>query len=893
MLIFQGPTECSINSTWNGNLKNSSEATNIGRSIGSCSWIVDSDNHDRLVPIGSAGELLIEGPILARGYLNDPEKTGKSFITNPRWATGEHRRLYKTGDLARNNSDGTITYLGRKDSQVKLNGQRIELGEIEHHLKANLPRGAQSAVELIVWKSKTKNSTKALAAFFSMQENGSIPTTNSNDFLEPMSEAAKVASTNLEIRIRDSLPAYMVPSIYIPVKALPTTSSGKLDRKRLRASCNSLSEDEMSMYRLATKSQRPPSSNMEIALAELWESILDLENNTVGQDDNFFRLGGDSVAAIRLISAARSRGIPLTVANIFKNPILLDLARDSALLSSVENSHTNEVVFEPFSLLPNDLPVKSVVDEVASLCGIHPDTIQDMYPCTPIQQGLIALSNKDPGAYVAQNIYQLPSDVDLSRFRQAWEKVVEAEVILRTRVVFTESCGFLQVVVREPISWHHLSDLQEITQQDRHLPPHNGGQLSRYSIVKEVGSQPHFIWTAHHALYDGWCIPLMLERVEACYRDISSVDRIIGAAYPRFIKYMSEMNTNDSDNFWTMKLSGTTAVQFPSLPHPAYQIHATSISTSTINIRRRATSHITLPSTIRAAWALVLAIYSGCSEDVIFGETLTGRDAPVSDITSILGPTLATVPTRIRIHPQTTVARFLEEVQEQSAEATPFQHPGLQRIKQLSSDSAKACGFQNLLAIHHDSDEFNSTFWDLRSSGTKGTNFYSYPMTVSCQLQDGKVDVEIHYDHEVISTWLVERIMIQLDFILQGLNSPEMMNKKLGEMKLLNVEDESAIQEWNSSPVQVVDNCIHYIIQQMALEQPESAAVESWDATFTYSELISLSSKLAVLIRKKNVRGPFIPLCFEKSAWTIVAMLAVLMSGCTIVPLDPSASTLR
>jgi len=115
-----GPSECSINSTWNGDLRKSTEATNIGKSIGSVSWIVDPSNHDRLVPIGCVGELLIEGPILARGYLNDPDKTSKAFIRNPMWASGRNDRFYKTGDLCRYNSDGTITYLGRKDTQGML-----------------------------------------------------------------------------------------------------------------------------------------------------------------------------------------------------------------------------------------------------------------------------------------------------------------------------------------------------------------------------------------------------------------------------------------------------------------------------------------------------------------------------------------------------------------------------------------------------------------------------------------------------------------------------------------------------------------------------------------------------------------------------------------------------
>ncbi|TVY85160.1 Nonribosomal peptide synthetase, partial [Lachnellula suecica] len=112
-----GPSECSINSLWNGDLGGSTEATNIGKSIGSVSWVVEPSNHDLLAPIGCVGELLIEGPILARGYLDDPHKTSEAFIYDPAWTSGNNRRLYKTGDLVRYNSDGSTTYLGRKDTQ--------------------------------------------------------------------------------------------------------------------------------------------------------------------------------------------------------------------------------------------------------------------------------------------------------------------------------------------------------------------------------------------------------------------------------------------------------------------------------------------------------------------------------------------------------------------------------------------------------------------------------------------------------------------------------------------------------------------------------------------------------------------------------------------------------
>lgn len=204
-----GPSECSINSVWNGNLLRSSEATNIGKSIGSVSWVVNPSNHDRLMPVGAAGELLIEGPILARGYLNDAEKTSKAFIIDPAWTLGG-RRMYKTGDLVRQNADGSLTYLGRIDTQVKLNGQRIELGEIEHHVKTSLPSEVQSAVELI-----KLGKSKALAAFLNLQSNTSD---RNQSLLQPMTDEIRSTVTAIEAAVTASLPIYMVPTVYIPVR---------------------------------------------------------------------------------------------------------------------------------------------------------------------------------------------------------------------------------------------------------------------------------------------------------------------------------------------------------------------------------------------------------------------------------------------------------------------------------------------------------------------------------------------------------------------------------------------------------------------------------------------------------------------------------------------------
>ena len=887
-----GPSECSINSTHNGNAGTSEDVCNIGRSVGSVSWVVDPSDHNRFVPVGCVGELLIEGPILARGYLNDREKTAKSFVENPAWVVDDPnspshspRRMYKTGDLVRYNSDGSLSYLGRKDTQIKLNGQRIELGEIEHHVKINLPNDAQSAVELIT-TSDNEVSTKALAAFFYLpSENSDAPATQEVSIL-PLSQALQPTVKAMEAAISSSIPSYMVPSIYIPVSRMPLVSSGKLDRRTLRTMAQSLSEEQVASFRLGGKSGRAPSTKMEKELQQLFATVLSVNANSIGADDSFFRHGGDSIGAMRLVTAAHSKGIHLTVASIFQTPKLSELARED---SSVAQPSSSVVLpkLQPFALLSSTTSVEDLREEAASLCQVCVDSVQDIYPCTPIQEGLIALSNKQPGAYVAQSTYRLPPDVDIPRFRKAWQEVADTEVVLRTRIVFTKALGFLQVVIRGPITWDSAGNVGEI---DRHLPPHDGGILCRYTVVGESTHTPHFVWTAHHALYDGWSLPILLSRVEARYKNPKIPTQESVPYYPRFIEYLSGVNRAASDEFWRSRLANSTSPQFPQLPHPAYPVQATSLLTHAAYISRPRGMELTIPTIVRSAWALVVGIYSG-SDDVTFGEILTGRDAPVAGIEDMIGPTLATVPTRVCIDRELSVANFLADIQKQFTAAMPYQCAGLQHIKRLSPEAAVACEFQNLLAIVHANDEQENGFWNMVSSGTIGTNFFNYPLTISCTVSDGKVDVDAHYDQQVIPTWQLSRLLHQFETILSRLVSTEGSLEKIGEMELLSSQDQETISKWNEEPLEVVDKCIHHVVQEQTLLQPDAMAVCSWDSTFTFRELDQLSTSLAHHLANMGI-GPepevFVPICFEKSAFTIVAMLAVLKAGAAFVPIDPA-----
>lgn len=281
------------------------EPGTIGFGSGARLWIVHPRNHDKLMPVGSVGELIIEGPTVARGYLNDEVKTAKAFITNPAWAATlpsnngafETVRMYKSGDLVRYNTDGSVSYIGRKDTQIKLNGQRIELGEIEFHVGKNFPENVQSAVELVAPSSRS--SAKALAVFFAFVKEEVVDNEDtvqpvstdlpaSDEILLPMNDELREVCKTTENGLAGGLPSYMIPSIFIPVSKMPWTAAGKLDRNRLRNLVQNLNRDTMATYRLTSMAnKKQPTSNAEKKIHKVVCQVLNLPASSVGIDDSF------------------------------------------------------------------------------------------------------------------------------------------------------------------------------------------------------------------------------------------------------------------------------------------------------------------------------------------------------------------------------------------------------------------------------------------------------------------------------------------------------------------------------------------------------------------------------------------------------------------------------
>ncbi|MFL4910552.1 amino acid adenylation domain-containing protein [Streptomyces sp. MMS24-I2-30] len=262
----------------------------IGRPIAGAR-ITLMDERLRPVPTGAVGELCVGGPVLARGYLNQPELTAEKFVHT---AEG---RLYRTGDLARFLPDGRIQCLGRRDDQVKIRGHRVETGEVEAALRA-VP-GVADAV--VVVQGLGPNAGRRLIAYYL-----------------PGSEVQPPASDTLQPALRRQLPDYMVPAPCIALDAFPLTSSGKVDRKALAA------RQPEDVDRSVDASVIPDTPT-EKAIARIWTQLLGLDR--IGVRDDFFALGGNSLLATRMVLAMRTElGVSVALQAVFSAPTVAGLA---------------------------------------------------------------------------------------------------------------------------------------------------------------------------------------------------------------------------------------------------------------------------------------------------------------------------------------------------------------------------------------------------------------------------------------------------------------------------------------------------------------------------------------------------------------------------------------
>ncbi|MFL6536549.1 MAG: amino acid adenylation domain-containing protein, partial [Pseudomonas sp.] len=466
-----GPAECSDDVAFQPlrNAPDQGTSVAIGRPTANAELYVLG--HDlQPVPKGVVGELAIGGIGVSRGYLADPSRTAASFIPNPFGAAGT--RLYLSGDLARWDEDGVLQYFGRKDFQLKLRGFRIEPGEIEAHLERH-PDILRAMVSL-----RKLGSSDMLVGYWQGRQGHAL------------TDAA------LARFVRDGLPAYMVPSLWVQMDNWPQNANGKVDRKALPApTLDSVEVD-------------PPSSANEQLLAELWATLLPPQ--PLGRNSHFFEAGGHSLLATRLIARIRQRcGLELALRSVFDAPLLWQQAQCLDILST---QPANAAV----------LPVLRPIDRHAHM------------PLSLSQHRLWMIDrlHGPSAAYNMAATLRLHGSLDVNVLRATFNALLDRHEVLRTAYsdIDGEPVSSIATHLEMDLPVRDVSQLdagqrQAVADQeslDNLRLPFNLAQapLIRARLLK-LDEHEHLLFLGlHHMVADGWSVGVLINELSEIYTEL-------------------------------------------------------------------------------------------------------------------------------------------------------------------------------------------------------------------------------------------------------------------------------------------------------------------------------------------------------------------------------------
>ena len=436
----------------------------IGRPVGCNCWITNPENHNVLSAYGTIGELLIEGPILANGYLNDPAKTGAAFIQDPTWSLKQGlsgpRRFYKTGDLVRYTDEGSFRYVGRKESdgQVKLRGLRIELGEIEHHLNAsNLVR---HGVVIVAERGLCRDQ---LVGVLTLQDgHKSLNSKPLQIITETSAVSDRTQIEELETSLHDLLPYYMVPTMWCCVRQMPQLTSGKTDRRTVTNWVETISKDNHArMIGSSAPSTRLAAAEtaLEKDLQALWADVLECSISQVGTDQTFTALGGNPIRAMQLVKKCNTKGMKISIQEVLRTQSIKDLATSMEQAAAVNGKRSRGGDVDNVQNKPRIEEMQDVTRQIMMQAafdyGISPPSIENVAECSTLQQDMLLSQKRLPNSNRIRTTWRIKTEdgeaVDSARLVGAWQEVARRHAALRT--IFLESTnanqnGFFSVVLK-------------------------------------------------------------------------------------------------------------------------------------------------------------------------------------------------------------------------------------------------------------------------------------------------------------------------------------------------------------------------------------------------------------------------------------------------------------
>ena len=843
-----GVTEATVSSTLYA-ARPGDQNLPIGRPLANAFALV-LDEANRPVPVGTPGELYIGGTSLARGYWKRPELTAERFIPNP-FPQIRSERLYKTGDLVRLRDDGNLEFIGRRDEQVKLRGYRIELGEIEAALRqhADLKDAAVAVREDGPGK-------KRLIAYC-------VPRTSPGPI-----------GPQLALFLKTKLPAYMVPSSFVTLDALPLTPAGKLDRR-------ALPEVEAGRPELG-EAYVPPSNPLEEQLAQIWSEVLGV--SPVGIEDNFFDLGGDSLLAIKVTSRIRDIvHVEVSINQLFSCPTVAALA-----------GHLAKSGHPMLNVAANSSPttITSAQQRIWFLDIFEPQL-------SPYNRavGLELHGRLDPDALV--------------RSLNALAKRHEA-----LRAVFPVQNGqpvkYLFAGEGLPLAVTDLTDLPESerAQEARKRATaeaartHITTQPALRPVLFRLGPEQHWLLIILHELVaDARSLGLVVEELTTLYGAFAAgrpdPRPPLVAAYTEAadaLRLSPEAIQRDLQ-YWAAKLKGAPPLLMLPADRPRPDHRPDAGARYSFQITRELIraleemakqSGTTLFTTMLGAFASLLSRYTSTS-DIVIGTLL-----PVAGCTAFedtVGNFENPVALRCMLEDDPKfsdlIARLQKSVESASAHSrTPF----VEVVEHLNPprNPSYTPVFQVMLTVQEQ---------PLREIEAAGVRFSPFEVDTGTAQVDlalqltrttGGFTGAIEYSPGLFDHDRIARLAESLTTLLRAIIATP--NARISALPIVPQADLARLQDWNRTTTPYPQTqTLADLFREQAERTPEAAALVWGQQTLSYQQLRTRAELIARELQRLGVKPEtLVGICLDRSPHMVAAILGTLISGGAYVPLDPA-----
>ncbi|MHA4842634.1 amino acid adenylation domain-containing protein [Flavitalea antarctica] len=625
-----GPTEATVGcSTYNFSpsekFDNNSHGISIGKPIDNVQMYILNEHLESL-PVGTPGEIYIGGNGLARGYLNRPDLTAEKFISNS-FDKMSGARLYKTGDLGRWGSDGNIEYMGRLDDQVKIRGFRVELGEIETVLEqCDLVRQA------VVIAKNDKQFNKEVVAYIVSEEAFN-------------QQAVKTF-------LRERLPEYMIPSVWVEMNDFPLTLNGKIDKKGL---------PDPNFNRSQNNEYTAPRNELETTLASIWQEILGVEK--VGIYDNFFELGGHSLRAMQLISRLHKLlNVKTTISKVLSNPTISELAQT-----------LGPDLMENYKEIPR-------LEE------------QDHYELAHTQRRIWVVSYFQNGStmYNVPGAYSINGQLEVNAFKKAVDIVIQRHEILRTVFIQIEDEPRQKVLTHRELPFR-IGEVEMISEKDSMAVIQkwldddfskpfdlSNGPLLRMTLFNTEPGRYILGFNIHHIISDGWSKGILIKEILHCYHKL--VNNLPVNLPPLPIQYRDyaawHANSFAPQKDYWVSVYGTNipVLNFPvdferpkilSFDGAIVQLRVKEDLTA--GLRKLAVDHgTTLNNLMFALYGILLAKHTR-QDDVVIGSLVSGRNH--ADLENLVGLFINFLPIRLFPRSGYSLSEYLKNSYESLGEA--------------------------------------------------------------------------------------------------------------------------------------------------------------------------------------------------------------------------------